>query len=289
MRWADAPIVSFSRNGQALELGRDGSAKLLHMQGSTGLSLAPFDLAMDDRITSDGSVVRGGRYTSREVYLPVAMMADSVGELTEARRDLTRLLAPHLGTVDIRIQDPVTGSDRTIPGYLTDGLTGTFDDTFRGVHQTLGLTFTCPEPWWLGPEQTRTLELNPGSKPFLSTTEPFFPVVLAESVVQDEWSIDIDGDAEVFPTWQITGPGTDLLIQSGDLKIFASGTFAAGTTTVIDSENWRWSPERWDTVATYSRPIPLQPGPNTVKVSMVGATVDTLVRLVWRERYLEGV
>src|SRR5699024_8456815 len=135
------------------------------------------------RLTGDGSVVRGVRYDSREVYLPLFLESETVGGLSEVRRGLNRLLAPHLGPVDVRIVDPATDTDRLIRGYYREGLDGYFGYGFLGTWQSLGLTFECQDSWWLCPERVKSLHVNPGSKVFLSESEPFFSVGLAESFV----------------------------------------------------------------------------------------------------------
>ena len=287
--WSDSPVVSFSRGGEDFVLGRSGEDSVLHLYGSTGLGVAPVSVESSPRLTGDGSVVRGVRYDSREVYLPLFLESETVGGLSEVRRRLNRLLAPHLGPVDVRVVDPATDTDRMIRGYYTEGLDGDFGDGFHGTWQTLGLTFECPDPWWLGPERVKSLRVDPGSKPFLSESEPFFPVVLAESVVQGDWSVAVEGDGPVFPVWEVTGPGTDLRIIRGDDRIEIDGEVRAGETLRIDTAAGRITPDRWDDVSLRSRLFPLTPGANRLNVSMVGATEDTIVRLVYRERYLEGV
>src|SRR5699024_6158157 len=163
----DSPVVSFARGGEVFELGRSGLDPVLHLHGSTGLGLAPVSIASSKRLAGDGSIVRGVRYDSREVFIPLYVEAPSTGELSAVRRDLTALLAPHRGPVEVRVEDPATGSERMIRGYYTGGLEGDFGDGFHGSWQTLGLTFECPDPWWLGPERLVSLQVNHGAKAFL--------------------------------------------------------------------------------------------------------------------------
>ena len=285
---SDSPIVSFARDGEVFELGRSGQDPVLHLHGSTGLGLAPVSIASSERLAGDGSIVRGVRYDSREVFIPLYVEAPSTGELSAVRRDLTALLAPHRGPVEVRIEDPTTGSDRMIRGYLREGLDGDYGDGFHGSWQTLGLTFECPDPWWLGPERLVSLRVNPGSKPFLSETVEFFPVVLAQSVVVGEFEVTIDGAGPVLPSWEVVGPGEDLRISNGTDVIEIDGEFEAGTSTVINVATGRITPDRWADTSLRSRLFALEPGRQTLTVSLVGATPDTVVRLVYRERYLEG-
>lgn len=286
---SEAPIVSFARDGQVFELGRSGLSPILHKYGSTGLGIAPTEIESSDRIAGDGSIVRGVRYGARDVFIPLRMEAESMGALSELRRSLSALLAPHRGEIEIRVVDPATGTDRNISGLLKDGLSGDFGTGYHGYWQHLGLTFECPDPWWLGPERTRTLQVAPGSKPFLSETVSFFPVVLAPSSIVGEFEVQINGDGEVWPTWEIAGPGSDLTIQRGDERIYIDGEFAGGSVTRIQTRPRRISPDRWDDVSLDSKLFPLRPGANRLRITMVGATPDTLVRLVWQERYLEGL
>ena len=286
--WVDSPIVSFSRDGRVVELGRSGESPALHLHGSTGLGLAPVDIKSSERLSGDGSIVRGVRYGVRDVYVPLLLSGTELS-VAEARRDLTRLLAPHLGPVDVRIEDPVTGTDRMIRGYLRDGMEGDFGTDFGRSWHRLGLTFECPDPWWLGPEQVVELRVNPGSKPFVSETVDFFPVMLAQSTVQGEFQVDILGDGPVWPSWQVTGPGVDLTISNGQDVIEISGEFDASSPVLIETGPGRITPDRWADLSLRSRLFSLEPGRQTLTVTLVGASTDTLVRLTYQERFLEGV
>lgn len=281
--------MSLSRNGQVFTLGRSGDEPVLHIQGSMGLGLAPVAVASSEHLSGDGSTVRGVRYGAREVFLPLLVEAGSTAELTAIRRDLMRLLAPHLGPVDIRIVDPSTGTDRLIRGYYTSGLSGEFGADFHGSWQTLGLTFDCPDPWWLGDEHTTTFRVNPGVKPFLSNTVPFFPMVLAQSTVIGRFEVDIAGDGEAYPVWEVTGPGEDLIISDGVSEVRIDGMFKPGEVVRIDTRDGRITPDRWADVPVDSRLFALQPGRSVLTVTMVGASEDTTVLLSYRERFLEAI
>ncbi|MGP5050157.1 hypothetical protein ACTXI9_01485 [Brachybacterium alimentarium] len=502
-KWSDSPIVTFSRNGQELTLGRSGDAPVLHLNGSEGLGIAPVEIAKSERIAGDGSIVRGVRYGDRELFIPIFVEQPSTGDLNLWRRELNRLLAPVPGDpdaslVDVQIEDPTTGTIRIARGIYTGGLEGDFGSDYFGNWQTLGVRFDCPDPWWLGPERIKTMQINPGSKPFLSrgtverenlatnpsfasldaqfgagsitesggaslsisnawsasgstslrigpgsttssaallmpysgpdvragglagktvtvsldmclleaqtgsihstlpraigvgtvdsagvasaptenwstpapntpgvhrisktvtvpedaqgvyvfarngstggtvyvdnllveegetvrqyfdgdsengswtgsphgstsilvvqgSATPFFPIVLAPSNIVSEYDIPIQGDGDVWPTWEIVGPGRDLTIQRGEERIFIAGEFPAGSVTRIQTRPRRITPDRWDDVSLDSKLFRLRPGPNRLRITMIDAVPDTpdkpgtLVRLVWQERYLEGI
>lgn len=283
MGWEDSPIVSFSRDGETFTLGRGPEDTVLHLYGSQGLGLPPVTLAKSDRLAGDGSIVRGVRYGDREVYVPLLIDAGSMAECDAIRRSLYALLAPDLGPVEVRVQG--TDTDRYISGYLTGGLEGDFGDGYHGAWQTLGLTFDCVDPWWMGAQHLEELQVAPGSKPFISDTVPFFPVVLAGSTVQGVFMVDVSGDAPVRPVWQVTGPGTDLTIRDGANKLAVSGSFAAGEVVTFDARTGTITPDRWDDVTLDSDLFLLSPGQHRITVTMVGATPDSMVRLVYRERH----
>ena len=133
------------------------------------------------------------------------------------------------------------------------------------------------------------LRVNPGAKPFLSDTIPFFPVILAQSVVQGRFDVEIEGDGPVSPVWEVLGPGTDLRISDGSSVIEIDGDFPAESPVVIDTGSGRIVPDRWADTSLRSRLFDLAPGRHSLTVTLVSATADTLVRLTYRERYLEGI
>lgn len=121
---------------------------------------------------------------------------------------------------------------------------------------------------------------------------PFFPVFIYSSVVEGVYTLDIEGDEEVWPTWEIGGPGTDLLIENmttGE-ALFIEGDIFEKITIVTDpqlqdiySDTWtdgQW----WDRVDIKQGALfPLKAGENKIKVTMVGATQASYVEYKYRE------
>lgn len=129
----------------------------------------------------------------------------------------------------------------------------------------------------------------------LKYQSPFFPVVLSSSTVQGEITVNIGGDAPVYPTWVIDGPGTDLIIENdkGDvIKVLTEITDQVTITTDplrqdITSPS-KPDGELWEYVPTYAVFFPLEPGKQKIKMSMVGAKPNSLVRCLYRENYWSG-
>lgn len=124
---------------------------------------------------------------------------------------------------------------------------------------------------------------------------PFLPIVLASSTVQGEILINIGGDAPVYPTWVIDGPGKDLIIENdkGD-SIKVLGEITDQITIVTDPLHQDiTSPdnpdgELWENVPTDSVFFPLEPGEQRIKMSMVDAKPNSLVQCFYRENFLAG-
>lgn len=121
---------------------------------------------------------------------------------------------------------------------------------------------------------------------------PFFPVFVYSSVVEGVYTLNIEGDEESWPTWEIGGPGTDLLIENmttGE-ALFIEGDIFEKVTIVTDpqlqdiySDTWadgQW----WDRVDIKQGALfPLKAGENKIKVTMVGATQASYVEYKYRE------
>lgn len=283
-----SPLVSFRRGEQVFSLGTRDEG-ILHLHGSQGLGLPPVDIQLVDRVGADGARVNGVRYKEREIFIPLLIHKRTLAECTQVRRELYSFLAPHRGPVEVVVEDPATGTVRRISGRYKGGLEGDFDSGFHGAWQTLGLKFVCPDPWWRGEQNLISLSVAPGVKPFLSETVPFFPVILSQSAVQDRFTVEIAGAGEVTPTWQVTGPGEDLMISNGAETFRVNHQLRAGETLAIDTARRRLTPDVWEKVPLSSRLFTLKPGVNHLHITMNGATPETRVNLVYAERFLEAI
>src|SRR5699024_9560737 len=64
---------------------------------------------------------------------------------------------------------------------------------------------------------------------------PFFPIFLADSTVQGEHELTVEGDAPVWPVWEIQGPRKDVEIIGPDgPRLFVEGEVSSPITIVTD-------------------------------------------------------
>lgn len=145
-------------------------------------------------------------------------------------------------------------------------------------------------------------EGTPGRSPSVadgrgaSHAYPFFPVMLSDSTVQGAYVLSIQGDAEAWPVWEVTGPGEDLLIQNDDTgeRIFIRGQFGEKVTITTRPQEQdvtsgsAMDGSLWERVSEYSVFFPLKPGINRIRMSMVNGKPESTVTLKYVEQWLAG-
>lgn len=281
--------------GVAITLGasarREGYLLLAGMQGH---GLPPVALASDALPADHGSVFRALRLTERDVFLPVAIIGADINGTTTLRRALERLVDPLRGVVTLTVSHP-TGERRYVRGYYVGGAEGDGSrENSSRVHEKRGLILRCLDPWWYGEEASRSWVLVTATSYFLSATLDFFPATLAPSTVGGTAVLDVDGDVDAEPIWEITGPGDSVTVTNattGESWDY-DASIAGGDTIRVDCRRTQQTVTAvgagTNLFANLS-PNPnlwlLRPGSNTVQVSMPSATADSRVSVRWVPRY----
>lgn len=125
---------------------------------------------------------------------------------------------------------------------------------------------------------------------------PFFPIILASSVIEGAYQLKIQGDANAWPIWEVTGPGEDLLIENIETeeRIFIRGKFGEKVTidtrpTIADIYSETDDDgELWERVDDDYQLFPLKPGLNKIKITMVNSRPHSLITLRYSETWLAG-
>lgn len=190
---------------------------------------------------------------------------------------------------------PEVGAKLTILDGITITKTETAHDPFNGDGGTPGHHSRVPARWLGEPGDSESVVVERSSV----ERAPFLPIVLASAVIEGAYQLQIQGDNDVWPVWEIEGPGEDLLLDNkttGEV-FFMEGEFEDNVT--IDAKNMELSSpgltngELWDRVpATYegkpNLPFKLAPGLNKVAISIVGASPESRVILRYREVWRSG-
>ena len=274
--------------------GTSGSPLVL-IEGAEGLGMAPTSWASSPRIAGHGSVVRGTHLGSREVFIPFLLDAGSASAFDLWMGRLAQLLSPlDPAPLILRVQPAGREAYREIEVGYKSGLEGN-GEQYRGDWASIGLTLEAAEALWSGAPEITTKQVAPGSKPFISNTVSFLPVMIGESVVQGQVVVEVRGDAPTWPTWTITPPGSDLLISHlGSKQRFQILGSLTEPVTIDMGSGVLTSPskplgELWDQVPPDKGSLfELRPGRNVMTFSMVGSTTESMVHMEYRPRYLRG-
>lgn len=290
-------VVSFHREtGVSYVLANGESDRTAHLlQGSLGLGVAPASFASTPVPGGHGSHLRGKRLDERDVFVPVLLEASSPAGLLEEKAKLERVLSPvNPDPLWLRVQVPGRDEYREIQVYYAGGLQGDYGSEAGYDFLRLGLQFRSFSAFWSGAPQTITRSVDPGVKHFLSTTEAFFPIILADSTVDAQLRLTVTGDAPTFPVWTITPPGEDLTIvhTTTGRRFVMDGLITEPLTIDMGAEKLSsptiTEPELWKRTTADSHPFPLLPGENVLEFSLVGADAGSEVHIVYRPQYLAG-
>lgn len=286
--------------------GPDGSVHILtdvdagfgSLRGRSGFGVAPRDVLYDDLATG-GGLLRDIHDKPRVVHIPLAIWGDSQAEFLARWRPFVASLRHTIGgrqipgMLTVQLGD---GTTRRIAAYYLDGADPTEWVNRKGATIT-DLQFLALSPHWLGePVTFRVTYPEAGSYDFF----PLLPVKLAPSTVSTGGAVAITspGDAQSWPVWRITGPGTPRLesLTSGQ-KIEFTAAVPDGRTVTIDTRPPELAPDTaltavddlgdnwWPSLTQFPDLWPLEPGVNTVELAMSGATGDTRIDMALDPAY----
>lgn len=290
----NAELMVRRENGAELRFSNDLQDSIRLNHGSKGLGVAPMAFDTGAILAGHGSILRGKRLGEREILVPLMLEASSTAELDAVRDELMRMVSPlDPSPMWLRVTPPGGGPYREIRVHYAGGLDGDFGTGYWGRAQKIALQFKALEALWAGEPQVVTKQVKPAVKPFLSLTEPFFPVQLSSSLVSGVLDVTVEGDAPTWPVWSITPPGEDLLIKrpaTGE-RFYIDGILTKPLE--IDMEEGRVEDvagtDLWARVALDSRLFQLDPGPNRLEFSMINATAASAVTAAYRPRYLAAL
>lgn len=295
MTW-EQPRISLNReDGSELRFAAPNEgARMWLIYGSTGFGIAPTTIETAPVLAGHGSILKGRRLDEREIFVPLVLEAPTMAELDDVRAELMRFVSPlDESALTLRVTPPAGGPYREIPVYYAGGLDGDFGDGYHGVHQTIGLKFRALEALWYGEPISVQQQTAPGSKPFLSTSRPFFPVLLAGSTVTGEITLNVAGDAPTYPVWRVTPPGEDFKITRRGTRdtFYIDGLMTRGYEIDMEAGTVRDTAgaDLWDRVSLDSTMFALPPGVSVLNVAMVNATEASAIEVTYRPRYLAAL
>jgi len=257
-----------------------------------------------------GSLDGSARWLGRALRVRILLDTGSPQELLEAIERLSAAVAPVVpGTIRGRncqlIITRPDGEQRAISARYTGGLDGLAIET--GVDETLqvDLIFRAADPHWsslalsdasvsfpitgTGVAATlfnATIGFNQAGQPFSGFTST---AAQGTTLVV----LNNQGDAEAWPTFEITGAATSIEVMSrtSGQQWRWTGTLASGAVLAVVTDDRAPSvrvgaANSYGGIAAGSRLFPLVGGPNEVAVSVAGADTNTRMAITWTPRRL---
>lgn len=270
--------------------GEDGYTIL---EGLSGMLMPPIDLRVRELPLRAGSVLLGTRVGTREIDVPILIEGASQTSVVSRHEQLLAWLDPMRGSVTWRVTRPDATQRELICTYV-GGLEGEevsdngVEVWWRGV-----ATFRAHEPYWRDvTEVERVYDLDAETGSWFPMT---FPIMLSGSQIFRVTAENNTGSAESYPTWTITGPGTNpvLLNLTTGQYLGLTLTLAASETITIDMAPLVAVPLRdaggnslFHLQTPGSERWPLVRGSQTIHIEMTGATSESEVTLAYRRRWL---
>jgi hypothetical protein len=284
-----------SADGQQLLTLTDQASGYRVLDQTTGLNAPPYRIATDTYAGIDGVTVQAVSAAAREVMLALMIQAPSWREpdprpFRQRIAALTRAMRPKAGPGTLISADEY-GRTRKLRCYYTSGLegSGARGEKLGDLWWKTTVHLLADDPWWYGDKKTVDVGLGAGANFF-----PIFPLVLAPSTVQGQFTIDLsDADDRSYPVWTITGPGSNLVLtnQTTGQTIEVTASLSAGQQMIIDTRPGYQSVRRDDGTnlmgsvtsdpALWSLPEQI----NQVSAALTGATTASRIHGEYQPRY----
>lgn len=267
---------------------------------TAGLTAPSYEISTDRYAGIDGDTEQAVSATAREVMLGQIIEAGDEATLAARVRSLVRAMRPKAGPGTLIASTP-DGVRRTLTCRYASGLEGAEDraSTTPGKWVKAAIKLRAADPWWYGERKTVSVGLGVGANFF-----PFFPLVLAPSTVQGQFTVDLsDADDRSYPLWTVTGPGSNLVLTNESIdystgqpvlvtqSLEITASLSAGQSMIIDTRPGFQSVRRDDgtnlmgSVTTDPALWGLVDGVNTVTAALTGATSVSRITGTYRARY----
>lgn len=273
-----------------------GTTTELYVQpGVTGRFAPPVVIHEDEVPGISGSRFREARHGPREFPLPIFVDCATEAIKRATLRTLIREMDPVEGMGKIRVQSPV-GDLREINCRVVAGLglEESKDSAYSGWQKAVPM-FRAFDPYWYDTSDTVATFTTGVTATFF----PIFPIRLSSSEVFVDATVDNVGDLETWPVWEITGPGSTIVLRdlaNGYVTTLTSDlggvSLGSGEVVTIDTRPGAKTVTKsdgtnlWPYLSTSSELWPLRRGSTAIRVEMGGATGASQVRLSYRPRYL---
>lgn len=255
------------------------------LMGVTGFGLPPVQVQWIEG-AGDGAIFRGRRVLPRDIDIPLDLRAPNRAALKDLVSRLGKLMS---GPMTLRLVEN-DGTSWYTTVYRVGGGAYVFGSTTIGEHdaQTV-VTLRAPDPFWTYSVDKRLVITSAGAGRGLIKGASLTRLRVSGSSAAGSLALENIGNADAYPVWTVTGPGTDFAATGpGGQQFTWEGTLGSGETLVIDSRTASvkdgTGANRYSELASAPRFWPIPPGFSTAQVGMSGMTSESSIIVTWSPR-----
>ena len=248
-------------------------------------------------LSSDEGLVKWGTGDRHGGFFSSRLISVVPGDVVTVEAALSFVAGPPVGHVslDVRALDAdnqvIAGSQSTLFSESYAGsYSGEYTVTDGAAYLVVGL-FTESDVHSNTQARVESLSVRRAGDEIVGAYSfPFFPIFLADSTVQGEHELRVEGDAPVWPVWEIVGPGRDVEIIGPDgSRLFVEGEVSSpitivtepGKRSIRDASGLIWERMKPGDDQFFA----LEPGEQTIKMTMVGGNPESTIKAVYSENW----
>lgn len=279
----DVTISLVGSNGDTIELADDGDFVLT--TGVTGFGI-PSTAVRIDESAGNGGTWRHTKRGIRDIDLPLVIMGSDRADVETKLRRLARLLQDSKGPTKI-VADYSDGTSVYLSAHYTGGAETQFGSDANSFFCRWVISMQAPQPYW-ETSTTSSFSVTTGN-----TGRGLLPQLTKLKVSSSQTlgvvNVNNQGDVEVFPTWVIRGPVTNLVVSNGSQSFSFPATILGGDTYTVDTMAGTVVNDRGENIYALLGSAPklfsLQPGLTSVAVTGTEATPDTAITCYYSPRF----
>jgi hypothetical protein len=250
-----------------------------------GFGVPPAQVRIENS-AGDGGVFRHAKRAVRNLDIPITVIGADRADVQTKLRRLAKLTQNQAGplAVEARYTD---GEILRLETYYTGGAESQWGSDAGLVWCRWVLSLQAPQPYW----QSTNIEQFTVTRG--STGRGLLPQLsklrISSSQALGTILINNTGDVQMFPTYRIIGPITDLVISLNGFSFGFNEPLLTGEIIYVNTETGevydQSNQNRYDILLPAPKLFPIAVGESTIVISGTDVTDDTRVDLYYAKRY----
>ncbi|MCD2462461.1 phage tail family protein [Streptomyces sp. MBT42] len=250
--------------------------------GVTGFGLPPVSVQWLEG-AGDGAVYRRKRVLTRDIDIPLEILAR---DRTHLQDMLSRLALALAGQCTLTLLDDDGTRWTTVVHRVGGGEYAYGENTIGEREFETVITFRAGDPYWTSSEaQIRYI----GGSTAGSFLTNMVTMSISASQAIGEIQLNNSGDAEAYPIWEVTGPGTNFeAVSPAGERLAWSGTLGTNDRLIIDTRKGtvvdQTGANRYAELDAAPRFWTVKPGLSTATAQLEEIGTASKITCTWRPR-----